>query len=501
MIKSLKKLFTGSRPLSSDKLSQVDEYLKNAEGFLKENAYEAAITECLKCIKLLKDGETQTLEVAKVYKNLGVIYRDLGFYQDSLVSFEKGLKITKHKNLKMHPYRGEILLDIAQTYLKEDRFYEAIESLKEAEQIFLKAEPRDEASLCTVYVKLGEALSGLDRFKEAYEYLDKGIGLVDSAEQKGKELISSVKCTMAKVSYRKGDNEKAIEYLEKVITDQEDFNFDSRVFSQIYQEISSVYIYMEKLEIAEKRLAKTLDVQQKFFGKHGHVELAQTHLHFAMLYYLDKKFTKALASCHEAITSIEKTYGSHHYLLGVAYRYQGLIYGGMQKYEEALVACHKALSIFKSLYGENHYHLASIYQDIAELYESMKDLRKASKEMKKSLTNLKNWYDSSNPRIIECYLKLVRIYTTREDSFKAEKHFKLAIQAILQLVKSKENDMFETIPFSGLLELLNNKKGFFKIATTFKTKLAKIKEEIDHDVELKKSLSHQWKEIDRKSVV
>lgn len=269
--------------------------------------FDGAIASYDKCVSIGNSlGEDGLSILSAVYTNMGYIYSQTGAVEKQLETLRNALEVDTKVYGRKHLYIAEDLNNLGSIYIYMNRYSYAREYLEEALEVLKERELRG-VSYVNVHSNLGRVYSatqqhekGIDFQKEAlkvnveiygarhvdhssiYEAIGTSfsdVGLYDSSIyyfQKGleysEELIAAKSNSIlfllreyALSHSALGDWEEAIASIEKAIDVSEKVSIsdDNNHIILLLNDLATIQIQMDSLELAEKTLNRTFEVIQR----------------------------------------------------------------------------------------------------------------------------------------------------------------------------------------------------------------------------------------------
>lgn len=313
---------------------------------------------------------------AKALNLMGVIYRNLGQYDKSIVVYKDALRLAeKAKDSVQIAYSNN---NIGGIYRLEGNNTLALEYILEALKIFESINHKEGMSFCTI-----------------------NIGLINR---------------------RQGNYPMALEYLNRTIELRKETN-DKPGIALALNLIAEIYFEMGKLDIALKYYT---DVEKKYYEVDDKKGIAAVWGGIAGVYFSEKKYDNALEFRKKALELSQRI----SYLEGQATNHSriGLIYALKGNFQEAEMNFAKALEIAESF--NEIYVKQDCYNYLSQYYEIKKDY-KNSLYYNRKLSALKD--SVSKKQNIDLVTQIEAIYKKE----KLEKQSSL-LQKDLEL-KQKQN--------------------------------------------------------------
>ena len=274
--------------------------------------------------------------IFQCYMNIANIYFEDKFYQVALTNYYFAKEILDEINVDEPDTYKELYSKISKCYIKMDDTEKALEFIEKIGSIDNEYSPTQEVEMLVLKAKnlLAEA-----RYIESKEYFAKALKIIEKEENKDK--LAQVYLTVGSIYGEMGDNEKFLEYSEKVY-DIKKNDPDEYMMDSLFNIIKS-YIDSNEFELAKKYSKLALAAAIKTKSKYNEFR--------ALKYYCDIYKYKGetdisieyLIKCIEIVSKLDDDK-----ILGNLYIELGQLYSGVSK-EKELECYQKGVSIFKKL--------------------------------------------------------------------------------------------------------------------------------------------------------
>ncbi len=244
-------------------------------------------------------------EKLTLFVNLGKLYRDTGNYVLSFSFLEKALAIAIVFLDELDPLLIEIFMNIARLKKYNKDVEGSVESYLEAASRY---EKRDEMlDVAFIYKKITALYLRNELYDEATDYAIKSKVTTEMAV--GPDDILNLDCMnlLAHVYNEAGDGEKAILAYQdvcKIIIEK--FGKVNHNLAIAYENMSGVFVKLEKLNSALDFLNLALTINEKIFGENSS-EVSNNYSNIAFIEYLQKKHNEALIHYEKVLQINEQT--------------------------------------------------------------------------------------------------------------------------------------------------------------------------------------------------
>ena len=305
-----------------------DIYLKRKDGATANFYFEKAL------FYFIKNDDKK--RIFQCYMNIANIYFDEEFYQVSLTNYYFAKDILEEINIDDPDTYKELYSKISKCYMKLNDSEKSLEFIEKIGNIDNDYSPEQEIELLVLKAK---KLLAEGEYVESKDYFAKALKIIEKEENKDK--LAQIYLTVGSIYAEMGDNEKFLEYSEKVY-DIKKNDTDEYMMNSLYNIIQS-YIDADDFEMAKKYSKLALAAAIKNKSKYDEYK--------ALKYYCDIYKYKGetdisieyLIKCIEIVSKLDEEK-----ILGNLYIELGQLYSGISK-EKELECYQKGITIFKDL--------------------------------------------------------------------------------------------------------------------------------------------------------
>ena len=274
--------------------------------------------------------------IFQCYMNIANIYFDEEFYQVSLTNYYFAKDILEEINIDDPDTYKELYSKISKCYMKLNDSEKSLEFIEKIGNIDNDYSPEQEIELLVLKAK---KLLAEGEYVKSKDYFAKALKIIEKEENKDK--LAQIYLTVGSIYAEMGDNEKFLEYSEKVY-DIKKNDTDEYMMNSLYNIIQS-YIDADDFEMAKKYSKLALAAAIKNKSKYDEYK--------ALKYYCDIYKYKGetdisieyLIKCIEIVSKLDEEK-----ILGNLYIELGQLYSGISK-EKELECYQKGITIFKDL--------------------------------------------------------------------------------------------------------------------------------------------------------
>ena len=274
--------------------------------------------------------------IFECYMNSADIYFEDGFYQVSLTNYSFAKDILNQITTDEPDTYKDLYSKISKCYMRMDDSEKALEYIELIGSIDNNYSPTQEVEMLVLKAK---KLLSEGKYLDSKDYFTKALKIIEKEENKDK--LAQVYLTVGKIYGEMGDNEKLLQYSEKVY-DLKKSDSDEYMMDSLFNIIES-YIDSNNFEQAKKYSKLALAAAIKTKSKYDEFR--------ALKYYCDIYKYKGeteisieyLLKCIDIVSALDKEE-----VLGNLYIELGQLYSGISKDKE-LECYQKGVTIFKNL--------------------------------------------------------------------------------------------------------------------------------------------------------
>lgn len=227
-----------------------DIYLKRKDGATANFYFEKAL------FYFIKNDDKK--RIFQCYMNIANIYFDEEFYQVSLTNYYFAKDILEEINIDDPDTYKELYSKISKCYMKLNDSEKSLEFIEKIGNIDNDYSPEQEIELLVLKAK---KLLAEGEYVKSKDYFAKALKIIEKEENKDK--LAQIYLTVGSIYAEMGDNEKFLEYSEKVY-DIKKNDTDEYMMNSLYNIIQS-YIDADDFEMAKKysKLALAAAIKNK----------------------------------------------------------------------------------------------------------------------------------------------------------------------------------------------------------------------------------------------
>jgi tetratricopeptide (TPR) repeat protein len=197
--------------------------------------------------------------------------------------------------------RAYVLADLGSAYDKQEIFLKAEKAYSESLSISKRMGQKNDCAL--MLHNLGMLYSRQGRNDDAARLLNKAQEYIKSNPDADPRVEAEVLNGIGVVSYRRGDNEKAVTYLNRALhaASTPGIQFDT---AGIYNNLGAIYVAQRNYRQAEETLKRTLSMKEARLGP-SHPNVVPTLNLLGLVYTETRRFAEAEDQYHRSIKILE----------------------------------------------------------------------------------------------------------------------------------------------------------------------------------------------------
>ena len=322
----------------------IEEYKNDAES--DDNEHLELLENKLEMeIKLYDEN---SIQVAKTYYAIGLVYKSLGNNEKRLEYYKKGLEIRIKVQGEEHEDVATQYNNVAVVYNFLGEREKAIENHNKAIAIRLKILGEEHKDLASSYSNMGYVYRDNNEYRQALDYFWKALNIYKKCSSKKKQLEI---------------------YYQVISMEKEVFGEEHEAVAFAYTEIGGLHFSLKEYDRSLENAEKGLEIRKKIFGDE-HINTAASYYSVGAVCYKLKKYQESLEYHTIALELRKKLYKDNNYDISLSLLYIGLVYKELKDTEKALEYLTKSLEINKELFAEDDKRVIEVLQDINDLMYS-----------------------------------------------------------------------------------------------------------------------------------
>lgn len=313
------------------------------------------------------------LAVPYGYFNQGFLAQSTGKYPEAEGHYKESIKTAGQIVGRKHVYYGLTLSALSYLYMKEARFVEAEELLREALALQNGILPSDHPDLVKIQVLLARVLRDEGRYGEAEDVVNKALkAYEDLYDGPDNVFVARAKAVLGTIKRHNGKYEESASLLDTALkTATETLGTNSLEVAEIKRELAKVKLDQSKLPEAENLLKESLADVQRISGP-DHPDRAVAARDLGNLYVREERFAEAEPQFKAALELSERIFGQDNVATADSARDLGNLYFKEKKFDLAQELLKKAMAIDEKLYGAKSPQVASDLFSLANALDAQK---------------------------------------------------------------------------------------------------------------------------------
>jgi eukaryotic-like serine/threonine-protein kinase len=368
----------------------------------------------------IDDAETlsdQPEVQGEMFSVVGLVYRQLGEYEQARNLLERALEIKKSQLDDTHPEVAQVHFNLARALHDLGEYREAHLHYTTAADLFRKIPGHVSLEYASSLHFLAMARHDHHSYEDILKALEIRLSLL------GPDHMDVAESYLALGNYYllQKDHPSAELYFNKALeiaTSPE--NKPTPQLAGILQNIGEGFRIIGKYDKAKSFLYEALDTYNTLYGS-PHTNIAIGAKSLADVYRDQGNFIKADELYNEALTTLNNAVGNDHPLRRPILQSWAAMYANMGKYAKAEPLQREVLALLESVLHEDHFRIAHARKQLATSLLSLENHEEAEELLLKSLGTFTNRSDEDHDATIRSILEiLIDIYETREAYDQAE---------------------------------------------------------------------------------
>jgi CHAT domain-containing protein len=325
---------------------------------------------------------------------------DLGEYVLSMDIYAKEANLYKESSIHYYLYcqinRAECAirlndLDVAQSIVDL--------SLKVCSVAFSNEKALLQSAQAKIYYQNG-------LLDQANTEITNAIDTLKSKKYYQKAVLAECYNTEGLIDWIRGNNEKALEYLNESLQLRKDlFSESPEAVANVYNNIGLVYSDFD-LDESLRYYEHAIEIYKQIYPT-NHPSFAVAYSNLGQIYRKQHVYNLSLVNYEYALAIWDERYTGAHPNKAFVYSSIAQVFQDKKEYASALEYANKALVIYQQAYGEKHPNTSACYTLIGGIYSDQHDYNNALQALQQSLiSNSSSFSDTdykSNPEIKDCF--------------------------------------------------------------------------------------------------
>jgi tetratricopeptide (TPR) repeat protein len=406
-------------------------------GYAKERLgdKEEGLKHYEKALKLLPANKEEKLFIGKVYRRVGIIYRNSNEFDLATKYFNQAINLYLNNSEENHPDLANTYVSIGLAHDRKFEFEKAISKFQKAQQIFSRIYSPNHPNMAKLYRNIGTVKAKQGLYNEARENYEKALEAYKKYFGGEHVLVGGIYHNLGVVCNKKADYNRALLYFkhsleikqgrkdasiyttyngignamqlagrydEALLHFQMALNEYKSIYGNkgeglgiIYDNIGIVYERKGDYDNAYRYFQQALNIKRHELGERN-PKTAETYFSLGSLSRKIGELDSALLFYNKALEINRLELGEKHQKVANVYNDIGIVYRQQKAYNEALIMFQKAKTIFSDTFGDKHPNVASTLQNIGLVYKDIEEFDVAVSYLRKAGQALR--YRSNAPK-------------------------------------------------------------------------------------------------------
>ena len=305
--------------------------------------------------------------VAQSMGNLGKLYNEIGDYNNAELLYQTSLDIILSSIGKTNKYFANLLTYRGKLYHDQVNYSQAEAFHKESLGILEKLQGINQLHIAQSMTNLGMLYNELGNFREAETYLKKGLEIRKNILGESHLYIAQSKMILAEVYLNIGDYYKADQYNNQTVEIRKNIFSRLKDTPEGLNYLASTYSQHGSTSEAIKLYKRSLDDWKKI-GKKKNSGYATTLYKLGELYYDLGDFSKSEEYYTQALEIRQLIFSDTSPSIAQSMNNLAILYDRIHDYTKAEEYYKHALNILRSVFGDKNIRFARTLNNLAMLY-------------------------------------------------------------------------------------------------------------------------------------
>ena len=376
--------------------------------------------------------------------NIGLVYHDMGKYKKALKYYKKSLDVLEIVFASEHPRIADAYHNIAGVYDNMGNFDKALDYNKKALAIREIILGKDHLDTAKSYNSIGSIYDSLGVFQTALEWYEKALNIRIKILGKEHPDVAAIYSNIGFTYHNMGNYSKALKYNKMALYIQE------KILGKKHPDTATSYFNIGDVYHSMGEYDKALDYYEmdlvfcvENLGNNN-TKTASSFNNIGLVYNIKKNYEKALEYEKKGLDIYEKIHRNNHPETATSLNNLGVVYFSMGDYPKALDFYAKAMAILEKVLGTDHPDTAISYDNIGGVYDRMGDHPKALEYYNKALSIREKVLDSDHPDTATTYDNIGGVYYNMGDYSKALEYYNKALSIREKVLDSDHPDINST---------------------------------------------------------
>ncbi len=388
------------------------------------------------------------LTKARLMDTIGLVYRQLGLYQESEPLVKEALEIRENRLETDDLQIAQSLLNLALLLERQGKYPESMKSAQRGLEIQKKKLGFDHPDVATSLHLIGRIYYRQVNFPQAESFYKQALEIRERALGPNHPDVAGSLNDLGALYYLQSQFDKAEQcYIRALEIRESVLGLDHPDVADTLNSLAGLYLWLGRHDEADPLYQRSLAIRLKTLGP-DHPLVANSYNNIAILYNYRKNYAKAEEYYRKALDIRKKTLREDHpdiagALEDLAYLYQvtGRINEAETMYQQALVMLEKA-------YGPANPELVSVLHNLALISIDKARYTKAEEDLKRALDIMEKGFGHDHLRTTRSLGNLGYLYLRAGRYPESEKQYERAIAILEKEAGPEESEIAEYL--SGL---------------------------------------------------
>jgi non-specific serine/threonine protein kinase/serine/threonine-protein kinase len=376
---------------------------------------------------ILEDLEDQPLVQARLMTTMGLVYTNLGLYNQAEPMLDRALDIRQTLQGDEHPGVYQVLRHLGNLYRRQGRYGEAAPVFQ---QILASWNPRqdgNEAELAQMQHDLGTLYVRLGKLTEAEELLQQAVAIRERIFGPNDESVGQSVNNLAVAYNRAGRYADAERSLRRSLTiHAEILSPDHPNMARIWNNLGTIYEELGRFAEAESSYERMLTIREKVLSP-NHPDLATGLYNLGSLLRKRGKYAEAQSTLERALTILETSVGPEHPAGAQIINQIGSLHADQGRMAEAAATFKRAIDVTERILGPDSPDMALALGNLGSAYVGLENYAEAESLLQRAVAIMEGRGLPDHQAIGSFLTFLARIDEVRGRDNEAESKYRRAM--------------------------------------------------------------------------
>ena len=424
-------------------------------------------TLCSDFVNYLDDELSDKLEKANYFQVQGLVYRELGQYNQAREYHEKSLAIQREIHGEHHGDVAKSYYNLGSVNWKLDQYNDAKVFYEKSLAIRKEIFGEHHGDVAASYNSLGNVYSVLGPHNQAKEYYEKSLAIRKEIYGEHHSDVAASYNSLGALYSDLNQYNQAKEYYEKSLAIVKDIYGEHHGdVARSYNNLGTVYSDLSQYNQAKEYYEKSLAIVKDIYGEH-HGDVAASYNNLGNVYRNLGQYNQAKEYYENSLAIVKELYREHHSAVMTSYNNLGIVYRNLGQYNQAKDYREKSLAIKKEIYGEHHREVAASYNNLGMVYIDLGQYNQAKEYHEKSLAIKKKIHGEHHGAVATSYNNLGTVYRNLGEYNQAKQYHEKSLAIRKEIYGEHHGDVATSyndlgIVYSGLGQYNQAKEHYEK---------------------------------------